>query len=178
MEALLSIGLSNALMATALAGLAFVASRICRNQPFVYCLWLIVLVKLVTPPLVFWPWHPSGLTELLETRKETAEEEPAASLVEPSHPFFVGRNEYIGRRPPENLRREAGCRVEAEADGRPARRAPSSCYGGQYVLEARCSQHHQSFRWLPACASSNEQLASTYPGRLPMDDSPCVGPLK
>ena len=33
------------------------ACRLCRNRPAVqHVLWAVVLLKFLTPPLVFWPW--------------------------------------------------------------------------------------------------------------------------
>ncbi len=52
METLLRIGLSNALMATVFAVLVAAFSRICRRPAVIHSLWLLVLLKLLTPP--FW----------------------------------------------------------------------------------------------------------------------------
>ncbi len=52
MESLLRIGASNALAACALALLAAAAGRFCRRPAVVHSLWLIVLLKLVTPPVL------------------------------------------------------------------------------------------------------------------------------
>jgi beta-lactamase regulating signal transducer with metallopeptidase domain len=59
---LLEIGLSNAVMASALAVLAAAMTQLCRRPAVAHCLWLLVLLKLVTPPLlpvhVSWPDPP------------------------------------------------------------------------------------------------------------------------
>jgi beta-lactamase regulating signal transducer with metallopeptidase domain len=52
MRTLVELVLSNAAIATVLALVAAVASRNCRRPQVVYALWLLVLLKLVTPPLV------------------------------------------------------------------------------------------------------------------------------
>jgi beta-lactamase regulating signal transducer with metallopeptidase domain len=52
MEQLFQHGLSNAAAAAALAILAVIATRIWRNPYFAYAAWLIVLVRLVAPPLL------------------------------------------------------------------------------------------------------------------------------
>jgi beta-lactamase regulating signal transducer with metallopeptidase domain len=52
MEQLFQHGLSNAAAAAVLAILAAIATRIWRNPYFAYAAWLIVLVRLVAPPLV------------------------------------------------------------------------------------------------------------------------------
>lgn len=52
MDTLLHAGFSNAVAATVLALFALVITQVWRNQYAVNVLWLIVLLKLVTPPLI------------------------------------------------------------------------------------------------------------------------------
>jgi bla regulator protein blaR1 len=63
MESLLSVGLSNAVAAIVLALLAFAVDRSIRRPAISHCFWLLVLLKLVTPPLVRvplpWPTEPA-----------------------------------------------------------------------------------------------------------------------
>jgi beta-lactamase regulating signal transducer with metallopeptidase domain len=54
-ETILQIGLSNAFAATVLAVLAAAVGSLCRRPALVHSLWLLVLLKLVTPPLVSVP---------------------------------------------------------------------------------------------------------------------------
>ena len=63
MHDLLEIALSNALVAIPLAVLAFAVSRATHRPALTHALWLLVLIKLVTPPLftVSVPW-PDGET--------------------------------------------------------------------------------------------------------------------
>src|SRR5215831_8377062 len=58
MNDLLHVALSNAVAAMALAVLAVVTSRLCRRPALTHGLWLLVLLKLLTPPLltVRIPW--------------------------------------------------------------------------------------------------------------------------
>jgi beta-lactamase regulating signal transducer with metallopeptidase domain len=51
-DTLLRVGLSNAAVATALAVLVLAFGRLCRRPAVLHGLWLLVLLKLVTPPLV------------------------------------------------------------------------------------------------------------------------------
>ncbi len=51
MVSLLQIGISNACLATAFAVVAVVVTRFFRNRRLAFLIWLLVLVKLVTPPL-------------------------------------------------------------------------------------------------------------------------------
>jgi hypothetical protein len=52
---LLSIAVSNAVAATVLALVTIAVSTVYRRPALVHGLWLLVLLKLVTPPLVFLP---------------------------------------------------------------------------------------------------------------------------
>ena len=52
MESLVHILLSNALAATFMAAVAAAVGRICRRPALTHSLWLVVMLKLVTPPLV------------------------------------------------------------------------------------------------------------------------------
>jgi beta-lactamase regulating signal transducer with metallopeptidase domain len=54
-ETLLHVGLSNALVALVLAAGAALVSRVARRPALVHSLWLLVLLKLITPPLVSFP---------------------------------------------------------------------------------------------------------------------------
>jgi bla regulator protein BlaR1 len=66
MQTLLEIGLANALMASALAVLAAFASLFCRRPVLRHSLWLLVLLKLITPPFLPVPIRcPSALRALL-----------------------------------------------------------------------------------------------------------------
>lgn len=58
METLLNIAVSNAVGAALLAVIAAIVSRFCRRPVVRHALWLLVLLKLITPPLpisVVWP---------------------------------------------------------------------------------------------------------------------------
>ena len=52
METLLNLGLANALSATVLAVLVAASARLLARRPAIlHCLWFLVLLKLLTPPL-------------------------------------------------------------------------------------------------------------------------------
>ena len=53
MSTLLATGLTNVVMATALALCAAVVGRFCKRPALTHALWLLVLLKLLCPPL--WP---------------------------------------------------------------------------------------------------------------------------
>ena len=52
MQWLIETGLSNAVVAPALALVAVVVSRCSRRPALVHALWLLVLLKLITPPIL------------------------------------------------------------------------------------------------------------------------------
>jgi beta-lactamase regulating signal transducer with metallopeptidase domain len=85
MHTLLETGLSNAFMATVLAGLAFVASRFTRRPALAHVLWLLVLVKLVTPPLVpiHLPW-PDSIINAADEKVERSSPKPECDFAAPS----------------------------------------------------------------------------------------------
>src|SRR5262245_12620676 len=58
MPTLVQVGLANAATAALLALAALAAGRWCRKPALVHSLWLLVLVKLITPP--FFPVRRSG----------------------------------------------------------------------------------------------------------------------
>ncbi|HEX5272525.1 MAG TPA: hypothetical protein VFW33_18635, partial [Gemmataceae bacterium] len=72
MSTLLGIGLANAVMAAALALLAVAVGRVWRKPALRHGLWLLVLLKLVTPPLLPIPVLPWSV-----------EDEPAPAPAEP-----------------------------------------------------------------------------------------------
>src|SRR5437667_5867985 len=51
MDLLWQIGLSNAVVATLLAACVFITSRFVKRPALVHGLWLLVFLKLITPPL-------------------------------------------------------------------------------------------------------------------------------
>ena len=76
---------SNAITATVLAVLAVATTRLWRNAPLAHLLWLVVLVKLVTPPTLGMPMaisllRPSGTDVQIDS---TFARVPAAERYEP-----------------------------------------------------------------------------------------------
>ncbi len=83
MQSVLEIVLSNSAIATLLAAIAMVAGRYCRRPTLLCGLWLLVLVKLVTPPLVRIPFGFLGEFAIAEpqvTREPKPALEPAAQV--------------------------------------------------------------------------------------------------
>jgi beta-lactamase regulating signal transducer with metallopeptidase domain/polyhydroxyalkanoate synthesis regulator phasin len=81
MSQVLSVIMWNSCLATGLAGVVFLAQRmrLLRNQPLLrHALWLLVLVKLITPPLVAVPISV-GSAEWLQTSDEGTTFNPTAT---------------------------------------------------------------------------------------------------
>ncbi|MHB1423140.1 MAG: M56 family metallopeptidase [Gemmataceae bacterium] len=82
MDDLLSIAVSNAVAATVLALAAIVVEAVYRRPALVHGLWLLVLLKLLTPPLLFlpisWPTAAELPPEVADMREETTLVLPSA----------------------------------------------------------------------------------------------------
>ena len=116
MRALLEIGLANAVMALLLAVPAACAHRFSRRPALVHSLWLLVLVKLVTPPL------PVGRFAVAVWPAES-EFEPVAVTVLVAAPPVPGNS--AGRPRSRQLAPPQGMNIEQLADPSLLVRAPT-----------------------------------------------------
>src|SRR3989337_2159209 len=57
---MLPLVLTNTLLATVLAGGVYLISKWLRHPALVHALWVIVLLKFITPPVVDWPLRLPG----------------------------------------------------------------------------------------------------------------------
>ncbi|HEY1860113.1 MAG TPA: hypothetical protein VGG61_07150, partial [Gemmataceae bacterium] len=88
----------NAVIGAVLAVLVAVACRVCRFRPAVrHALWLIVLVKLVAPPLLPWSWPPA------EPRVAAPVQPDASPAVEDPQDFLVASAKSGSQISPEDL---------------------------------------------------------------------------
>jgi len=90
MESLVQIGLSNAVVAVVLAGVAALVGALVRKPALTHGLWLLVLLKLVTPPLFLIPipWsEPAGQDKVAALVAALPEEGPAEAAAVP--PFLL-----------------------------------------------------------------------------------------
>src|SRR5262245_62961071 len=61
---------TNALVVAGLYPLAWLLCRLCRSRPAVaHLVWLVLMVKLVAPPLLYWPWSLRQLADLVTPQK-------------------------------------------------------------------------------------------------------------
>jgi beta-lactamase regulating signal transducer with metallopeptidase domain len=84
-SSLLEIGLTNAVLATVLALAVLVVGLFVRRRPaLLHSLWLLVLIKLITPPLVSVPvlTRPAPASEFADALPEPAIPEPVTDLTE------------------------------------------------------------------------------------------------
>src|SRR5262245_3656095 len=100
MRALLELALSNAVVALVPAALAIVVGLCCRRPALVHALWLLVLIKMLTPPLVrvSLPW-PADPARPAAPAALAADEEPGAEAAAPDP-----EDDGEGQAPPEVLR--------------------------------------------------------------------------
>jgi beta-lactamase regulating signal transducer with metallopeptidase domain len=103
-DALLQIGLENAVAVTLLAGVAAALGLVCRRPAVRHGLWLLVLLKFLCPPLVPVPIRLEKVTlrpvEPLVTLASIPVDEPdvaASDLTEPAIPPFIPESEPIER---------------------------------------------------------------------------------
>src|SRR5215831_15926460 len=76
----------NAVLAGLLAAAVALACRVGRFRPAVrHALWLVVLLKLATPPVFTWP----GVSLILEDPAEAPAEAPPPSEPEPTYQILV-----------------------------------------------------------------------------------------
>ena len=87
MQSLLQLSLSNIVMALMLALVAGLVGRCCRRPALTHALWLLVLLKLVTPPLVWlplpWPQEEPAAAPASPRQVEIAQVVPAPVPEEP-----------------------------------------------------------------------------------------------
>lgn len=86
MNDLPSIAVSNAVAALVLALMAYLVGAVSRRPALVHGLWLLVLLKLVTPPLIH---IPINLPHATETVPVVADEQPASVLTPSEEPTLV-----------------------------------------------------------------------------------------
>ncbi len=129
MDDLLQIALSNAVVATGLAVAAALAGRLGRRPALAHGLWLLVLVKLLTPPLLEIPvaWPQSAPRPEVAA---AAEEPPAPPVAAPDEGPPAGREweDLIVAVPPA-----PAAPPPARATTPPARRAEAGA-GGAWQL--------------------------------------------
>src|SRR5437868_6658575 len=90
MMTFLHVALANLAVATLLAVLAVLAGRFSRRPALVHSLWLLVLLKMITPPLVPlriipWPEQPA-----VEESEPVADRPPEAESPTPTPPSYSG----------------------------------------------------------------------------------------
>jgi beta-lactamase regulating signal transducer with metallopeptidase domain/protein involved in polysaccharide export with SLBB domain len=82
------VALINAVMATGLAMVVWLATRVWRHPVFVHTLWIVVLLKLITPPLVRVPWRFSE-NAVSDSTSNAVFLDAAISLTGPTPPVTV-----------------------------------------------------------------------------------------
>jgi beta-lactamase regulating signal transducer with metallopeptidase domain len=83
----------NTMVAGALAGIVALICRWARPSPAIrHALWLVVLIKLVAPPLVYWPWSADNIwrpnsqrlfEDSSDNSNQSAEQQPTETAVAP-----------------------------------------------------------------------------------------------
>src|SRR4051812_2913042 len=96
----------NTISAAVLALLVLLICRFCNLRPSLrHALWLIVLLKLIAPPVVVWPWNPLELAGLSKPdRADDSSDLTQVQVVNLVELDFAGRGGRAFRSGlPENL---------------------------------------------------------------------------
>lgn len=118
MSTLLAILLANTLLAALLAGGGWLAMRYARSPSLAHCLWVLTLIKLVTPPLVTFPvgWKFQPEQFFLGSETKATRLEPAiAHAPGASPPAPVGPAEAQGARNAKPSSKAAGLQPRSRA---------------------------------------------------------------
>lgn len=104
MNSILQSGVTNAILATALAIVVACAARLCRRPALVHSLWLLVLLKLVTPAFIsvhvpHSAWSPSA---------DSSPQDPVASPAKVAEAPAVPNREDVSQQAPERVNEAAG----------------------------------------------------------------------
>jgi beta-lactamase regulating signal transducer with metallopeptidase domain len=115
LDLLLQVALSNAVLAVVLALAAAAVGSLCRRPALTHCLWILVLLKLLTPPLIWVrvPWPGVGESSLARSDMKA--------------PALAPRPEpEAGQSPPGPAREKDGEALPWEEDGpNPERALPA-----------------------------------------------------
>jgi beta-lactamase regulating signal transducer with metallopeptidase domain len=170
----------NTVTAGLLACLVVALCRLRRFSPAVqHVLWLVVLVKLLTPPLIAWPWavpDPFPAETIALSEETTRDLEAAASAGDPQDAAVVMLEQAIVDLSVEKLALEARAAVDV----------PEAASTPQEVAshDSPPTTHHSRLAWLGSCllylwlagtafmvlvqwrriASFHRRLAGGYPG--------------
>lgn len=94
--------ITNSLAVAGLYPIAWLLSRLCRTRPAVaHLVWLLLIVKLIAPPLVYWPWSLDRLAVVFAPAKTVsqpvaANETVAASAdMESMQPRLLGEPKIL-----------------------------------------------------------------------------------
>lgn len=187
MIGLLDLGLTNAVLATLLALLAAAATVVCRRPALVHGLWLLVLLKLITPPLFYVPipdsWAAQPVTETAtEATPPVAEEDPPAIVADgpmPSEdlaPIAVPEIEQPAVDVPSSIGPAEAAPVWASISWRAVAAGLWLAGSGLWflVVGLRIWRFHRLLRYAQPAPVELETLAESVAMRLGLEDAPRV----
>lgn len=144
MDTLLQIGLSNSLLATPLAILVAALGRVCRRPALIHGLWLLVLLKLLTPSFIVWPiaW-PDGLKPAAKVLPTPASREA---------PILDTADDATVDLPVERLPPSAASRLGHEVETLPKVDEPETCVSADVDPSSPASAPDFARLWSPVIA--------------------------
>lgn len=104
MNALLSLALGNAVAAAFLALIVFGISRVCRRPALIHALWMLVLIKLITPPVLTIPVDIPGLSRPVaaDSPQVVLTPQSSAPTADNAASSAVRRSDFTATRPAES----------------------------------------------------------------------------
>src|SRR5262245_37566384 len=113
---LIEIGLTNAALVTLLALGVWLLTRIWRQPVFVHALWVVVLLKLITPPVVGVPWQWSQPSTTATANVESVASPATRQLDALSIPARTFETEALSMPPVAEPQRIAMTRTESRSE--------------------------------------------------------------
>ncbi len=175
MNSFVQIAWSNAFVATALALLVFCITRAYRKPALSHCLWILVLLKLVTPPIISVPmpvsWVPgSGLEAVGAAPSAEPLGRPTSGALEPTAAASVAEIEPTRETEPATAARPKAPRASASS-ARPAEQVASREAAGSPAVAGAAS----TATGPPAAAKSQAAPAAMRAGNGPPRSSAEIG---
>jgi uncharacterized protein (TIGR03067 family) len=123
MDPFMSAVASNVVVATAVAAIAFLVSRLCRRPQLAHALWMLVLVKLITPPVIgvrapqFASWRSVDRSTAVN---QPTRDEGQAPILDLPTTLVAGERQAESALAPSSPRRAELAAAGAPASARPA----------------------------------------------------------
>jgi len=177
MTTLLMIGLTNAVIASLLAVVVWCVTRVLRQPVVAQLLWILVLIKFVTPPFVSIPWsyerQPQNIIVSLET-STAIKQHMASAANETTMPTLKPKlartdNDQIGVPVVRQIEHRSGESLRWEAIAIAAWLVSSSVW--LLIAGVRLTRFHRALRKTKDCPADLTRMANEGRGEAGCDRS-------